>query len=177
MQDSRAKISGRKIANSNQREKNMRWSGQTKGGTVVDVVDARHAGASAAVITRALCAGPQGRSRTNLRSEAPLPPVKPGLQRVENLSGGGELGGAGLGNCQRVGDCVARFARPILSCFAAAGDLDGLGGVWEGQASGHRGDLQGAALGMAVAVLTGLVCHRDLSLGQRAGRANQAGRP
>ena len=50
----------------------MRWSGQTEGGTVVDVVDAGHAGASAAVITRALCAGPQGRSHTNLRSEAPL---------------------------------------------------------------------------------------------------------
>ena len=77
-------------------------------------------------------------------------PVEPVLDAPVAADDGGELGRAGLGHGQR-GDGVAGFAGPLAFDFAAAGDLDGLGGAGEGQAPGYRGDLEGAPLGAAVA--------------------------
>ena len=62
---------------------------------------------------------------------------------------GRERGRAGLGDSER-GDGVAGLAGPLPFHFAAAHDLDGLGGAGEGQAPGHGGDFQGAPLGTAV---------------------------
>ena len=82
---------------------------------------------------------------------------------------------AGLGHGQR-GDRVAGFARPLPFQFAAAHDLDGLGGMGEGQAPGYRGDLEGAPLGAAVAAfpLGRRPPGRRARAGRRAGRAGWA---
>ena len=57
---------------------------------------------------------------------------------------------------------------------AAAHDLDGLGGVREGQPGGHGGDFQGAALSPAVSPLTGDAAGRDLPPGQGRELGEQA---
>jgi hypothetical protein len=56
---------------------------------------------------------------------------------------GGELSVAGLADGER-GDRVAGLTRPLPLHLATARDLDGPGGVGEGQPAGGGGDLQGA---------------------------------
>jgi len=60
MQDSKVKISGRKIGNSGQTEGNKQLIRAYGSGKVVHVVDAGHAKAPAAAIARALCGRPAG---------------------------------------------------------------------------------------------------------------------
>jgi hypothetical protein len=59
--------------------------------------------------------------------------------------------------------------------FAAAGDLDGLGGVGEGQPGSDGGDFQGAPLGAAVAAFPLVIGHRNLPPGQGGELGVQAG--
>jgi hypothetical protein len=88
-------------------------------------------------------------------------PVQPVLDAPVAADEGRELGAGGLGDGQR-GNRVAGFAGPLALQFAAAHDLDGLGGVGTGQARGHRGDLQGAPGGRVVqlfwTIFPGRIC-------------------
>jgi hypothetical protein len=63
----------------------------------------------------------------------------------------GELAGAGLGRGQ-TGDRVAGLGAPFPAAgpTGAAGDLDGLSGVWERQPGGDRNRLDEAAFDAAV---------------------------
>jgi hypothetical protein len=87
---------------------------------------------------------------------------------------GGELARGGLGGGQR-GDRVAGFTRPFPFHCAAAGDLDGLGRVREGQPPGDGGDLGGAPLGAAMAAFPLVVGHRQVAPGQGGELGAQAG--
>ena len=88
---------------------------------------------------------------------------------------GREPGRAGLGGGQR-GDRIDGLAGPFLlpAGPAAAHDLDGLGGVREGQPGGHGGDFEGAALIAAVATPAGVMGDWDLPPGQGCELGEQA---
>jgi hypothetical protein len=101
-------------------------------------------------------------------------PVQAVLDPPVAADDGGELGVGGLDGTQR-GDGVAGLGGPLPFYLAAAHDLDGLAGVGEGQAFGHRGDLEGAPLGPAVTALSGLVSDRDVPPGQGGKLGIQAG--
>lgn len=77
-------------------------------------------------------------------------PVQAVLDRPVTADDGREFGRAGLGSGQRR-DRVDGLTGPfLLPCqLAAAGDLDGLGGVRERQPGGHGGDFEGSAPGPA----------------------------
>ena len=74
-------------------------------------------------------------------------PVQAVFDQPVAADDGGEFGGAGLGGGQRR-DREDGLTGPILlpGQLAAADELEGLGGVGEGQPGGHGGDLEGAAL-------------------------------
>ena len=91
----------------------------------------------------------------------------------------GQFGGPCLDDGQR-GDHVDRLGRPLLAVLpgqlpSAAHDLDGLGGVGEGQSGRYGGDLQGSPFGAPVAFLAGLAGDGDLPPGQRGELGVQAG--
>jgi hypothetical protein len=65
--------------------------------------------------------------------------------------------------------------RRVIWMAWAAGDLDGLGGVGEGQTPGYRGDLEGAPLGAAVAAFALGAGHRHVAPGQGGDLGMQAG--
>ena len=85
-------------------------------------------------------------------------------------------GRAGLGGGQR-GDRVDGLAGPFLLAAdpAAAHDLDGLGGVREGQPGGHGGDLHDTALVAAVAALAGVMATGTWRQGRAASWAYRPG--
>jgi hypothetical protein len=85
-----------------------------------------------------------------------------------------EVGGARLGGGQR-GDRVAGFTRPFPFHCAAAHDLDGLGGVREGQPAGDGGDLEGAPLAAAVPAFPLVIGGWHVTPGQRGELGVQAG--
>ncbi len=74
----------------------------------------------------------------------------------------------GLGGGE-VGDGVPGFGGPFAAArFAgAAGDLQGLGGVWERDAGGDGDDFKGALFDPAVGFRIGEVSGRDVGPGQR----------
>jgi len=74
---------------------------------------------------------------------------------------------AGLAWIGQRGDRADGLAGPFPPSaeLAAARDLDGPGGVGEGQPGGHGGDLHGAALLTAVSALAGVIGDRDLPPG------------
>src|SRR5262249_48172544 len=89
----------------------------------------------------------------------------------------GELGGGGLAGGQ-AGDGVAGFGGPSFLAGqwpAAAPDLDGLGGVREGDPSGHGGHFEGAPFGAAVAFPPGVEADWDLAPGQAGELGIQGG--
>ena len=91
----------------------------------------------------------------------------------------GEFGGPCLDGGQR-GDGIDRFGRPLLTVLpgqrpAPPHDLDGLGGLREGQPRCDGDDLQGAPFGAAVAFLAGIIGDGDLPPGQRGQLSVQAG--
>jgi hypothetical protein len=71
---------------------------------------------------------------------------------------------------------VAGLPRPLFLHLAAAGDLDGLGGVGEGQPGRDGGDLQGALFGAAVPVFSLGMGHQHITPGQGGELGVQAGR-
>jgi hypothetical protein len=78
----------------------------------------------------------------------------------------------------QAGDGVAGLGRPrrgLVQWPAAAPDLDGLGGVGEGDPGGHRGGVEGAPLGPAMAFLPGVEGGPDLPPGQALQLRVQAG--
>jgi hypothetical protein len=84
-------------------------------------------------------------------------PVQAVLDRPVSADVAGELPGCGLGGGQAGhgvdGDGAPSSAGKVAD---AAGELDGLGGMREAQAT-HDGDLQGADLDPAVALVAGVV--------------------
>ena len=101
-------------------------------------------------------------------------PVQPVFDAPVAADDGRELGVAGLSDGQR-GDRIAGFARPLPFHRAAACDLDGLGSVGEGQASGYRGDFEGAPFGAAVAAFPLVIRFRHVAPGQGGKLGVQAG--
>src|SRR5262249_48476624 len=89
----------------------------------------------------------------------------------------GDLGGGSLVGAQ-AGAGVTGFGGPSLvpgQRSSAASDLDGLGGVREGDPGGHSGELEGAPLGAAVTFLPGVPGDGDLAPGQGFELGVQAG--
>jgi hypothetical protein len=87
---------------------------------------------------------------------------------------GGELARGGLGGGQG-GDRVAGFTRPFSFHCAVAGDLEGLGGVREGQPPGDGGDLEDAPLAAAVPAFPPVIRGRHVTPGQGGELGVQAG--
>src|SRR5579859_640812 len=93
-------------------------------------------------------------------------PVQPVLDSPVAADEAGKVGGPGLDDGQR-GDRVDRLGGPFLAVLpgqwpAAAHDLDGLGGVGEGQPGRDRGDFQGAPFSAAVAFVSRPAGDRDV---------------
>jgi hypothetical protein len=88
----------------------------------------------------------------------------------------GELAGAGLGRGQ-TGDRVAGLGAPFPAAgpTGAAGDLDGLSGVWERQPGGDRNRLDEAAFDAAVGAAVLRVPFGNLFPGQGPELAEQPG--
>ncbi len=82
--------------------------------------------------------------------------------RLEGPGGPPGVVAQGGGNAR----CLSQAQDGDGQVAEAGHDLDGLGGVGEGQASGYRGDFEGAPFGAAVAAFGLRIGHRDLAPGQ-----------
>jgi hypothetical protein len=84
---------------------------------------------------------------------------------------------AGVTRSEVTGQQVSRdhFPRTFPPHLAAAGDPDDLGGAGEGQAPGHRGDLQCAAPGAAMAAFPLAAGRRHVAPGHSGELGAQAG--